>query len=567
MSRFSCYCAYGNAWTTVPKERPIAQRVGKGEIKKMTNSTEISRNAAPQTLSATATALADEDEVDKRTAEIQKGRALAHVPKPTGSRRSGWARRRKGQRKAKRIKVKATPGILTKEQRHEAGKALREKCPRISHRDVALGQGERDIVKLIEASNKDRLENLIPVRHGRMVQSAFAYFRGTALIQAHDLKGTPNSGIIVHSCGDCHLMNFGGFATPERNIVFDINDFDETLPAPFEWDLKRLAASFVIAARWRGFRDDQAREMAVQTAASYRESMRRRANTGVLEAWYSRITLADVRALVAKVGDRVDVSGRVKKKLAEARKQTHEQVFHKLTTPSKGLPRIVDQPPLIYHSNLLNEREFAVLLEQYRETLAEERRILFDRFKLVDLAIKVVGVGSVGTRCAVALFLAAPDDPLFLQFKEARPSVLERYTGHSRVPHNGQRVVVGQRLMQSASDIFLGWCRGPRGRDAYVRQLRDMKVSADIETQPPKIMHAYATLCGLTLARAHDKAGDAAMIAGYLGSSDQFDEAIGDYAVAYADEVERDYRTFVRAVRSGRLKTDVSPSRLETALR
>ena len=263
----------------------------------------------------------------------------------------------------------------------------------------------------------------------------------------------------------------------------------------------------------------------------------------------------------------VDLGGRVKKKIAEARKQTHEHVFHKLTTPSRGLPRIVDQPPLIYHTDLLNEREVAVVLKQYRETLAEERRMLFDRFKLVDWAIKVVGVGSVGTRCVVALLLAAPDDPLFLQFKEAGPSVLERYTGHARVPHNGQRVVVGQRLMQSASDIFLGWCRGPRGRDFYVRQLRDMKVSADVETQPPKVMRAYATLCGLALARAHDKAGDAAMIAGYLGSSDQFDEAIGDYAVAYADEVERDYRSFVRAVRSGRLKTDVSPSRLETALR
>ena len=274
-----------------------------------------------------------------------------------------------------------------------------------------------------------------------------------------------------------------------------------------------------------------------------------------------------MQALAGEVGDMVDLGGRVKKKLAEARKQTHEHVFHNLTSPSRGLPRIVDQPPLIYHSDLLDEREVAVGFKQYRETLAEERRMLFDRFKLVDWAVKVVGVESVGTRCLVALLLAAPDDPLFLQIKEAGPSVLERYTGHARVPYNGQRVVVGQRLMQSASDIFLGWCRGPRGRDAYVRQLRDMKISADIETQPPKVMHAYATLCGLVLARAHDKAGDSAMIAGYLGSSDQFDEAIGDYAVAYADEVERDYKTFIRAVRSGRLKTDVSPSRLETALR
>jgi len=469
-------------------------------------------------------------------------------------------------------KVKAKVKIRTKEQRHEAGKALRVKCPRTSHGKVALGQGsKRDVVELIDAQNKDRLQNLVPIRHGRMLQSAFAYFRGTAAVQAYDLGGTPTSGIIVQACGDCHLMNFGGFATPERNLVFDINDFDETLPAPFEWDLKRLAASFVIAARWRGFREDQAREMAVQTVASYRESMRERESTGVLESWYSKIGVAELQALV---GDDIDLSGRAKKKIAEARKQTHEHVFQKLTTPSRGLPRIVDQPPLLYHVDKLEGLEasqslIAAFFQQYRETLSEERRILVDRFKLVDLALKVVGVGSVGTRCFVALFLAAPDDALFLQVKEAGRSVLEPYTGTKPVEHNGQRVVVGQRLMQSASDIFLGWSRGPRGRDFYVRQLRDMKVSIDIETQTPSVMKAYAKFCGLALARAraHDKAGDAAMIAGYLGTGDQFDEAIGDYAVAYADQVERDYKTLVQAVRSGRLKTDVSPSRLATALR
>ena len=457
--------------------------------------------------------------------------------------------------------------ILTKEQRHQAGKSLRTKCPRSSHGKVIVGQGDqRDIVALIEASNEDRLENLIPIRHGRMLQSAFAYFRGTAAVQAYDLAGTPASGIIVQACGDCHLMNFGGFATPERNLVFDINDFDETLPAPFEWDLKRLAASFVIAARWRGFRDDQAREMAVAVVASYRESMKNRADTGVLEAWYSRITVDELRLLA---GSHVDISGRVKKKIAEARKQTHEHVFQKLTTPSSGLPRIVDQPPLLYHVDRkeISESAVAAFFGQYRESLAEERRILFDRFKLVDHALKVVGVGSVGTRCYVALLLAAPDDALFLQVKEARRSVLEPYTGTARVAHNGQRVVVGQRLMQSASDIFLGWSRGPAGRDFYVRQLRDMKIAPDIETHTPRVMRAYAAFCGLALARAHDKAGDAAMIAGYLGSVDHFDEAVGDYAVGYADQVERDYKTFVKAVRNGRLKTDVSQSRLETALR
>jgi uncharacterized protein (DUF2252 family) len=462
----------------------------------------------------------------------------------------------------------ARPKLRSREQREQAGKALRDKCPRLSHAKVVARQGKkRDIVALIKESNEGRLENLVPIRHGRMLQSPFAFFRGSAAIHAYDLDATPTSGIDVQACGDCHLLNFGGFATPERNLVFDINDFDETLRAPFEWDLKRLAASFVVAARWRGFRPDQAREIAVQAVASYRESMRKRAGAGVLEGWYSRITLDDARAIV---GGDVEVRSRLGKRIAEARKQTQEHVFHKLTSPGRGLPRIIDQPPLLFHPSgqqSLNERIIAAFFKRYRATLPEERRILFDRFEAVDVAAKVVGVGSVGTRCFVALLMAAPDDPLFLQVKEARRSVLEQFTGRARVAHNGQRVVVGQRLMQSASDIFLGWSRGPRGRDFFVRQLRDMKIAPDIETMTPSMMRPYATLCGLALARAHDKAGDAAMIAGYLGSKDHFDEAIGDYAVAYADQVERDHAVFVEAVRAGRLKSDLSMSRLEAALR
>ena len=460
----------------------------------------------------------------------------------------------------------ANLSIVSREQRLLAGNRLRAKCPRKSHGEVILGQGKRDVVSLIRASNEGRLENLVPIRHGRMLESPFAYFRGTALVQAHDLAGTPSSGIIVHACGDCHLMNFGGFATPERNLVFDINDFDETLPAPFEWDLKRLAASFVIAARWRSFGRGQARDIAVQAVSSYRESMKERATTGVLEAWYSRLTLTDLRRMT---GHDVELKERVTRKIAEARKRTQEQVFHKITVSSRGGVRIVNQPPLLYHVDKrdLNVSILEPTLKRYRATLAEERRILLDRFKFADIAIKVVGIGSVGTRCFVGLFMAAPDDPLFLQFKEARRSVLERYTGHRPVPHNGQRVVIGQRLMQSASDIFLGWTRGPRGRDFYVRQLRDMKIAPDIESQSPRAMKAYASFCGLALARAHDKAGDAATISGYLGSSDNFDQAIGDYAVAYADQVERDYQVFAKAVRSGQLKSDLSVSRLEAALR
>jgi uncharacterized protein (DUF2252 family) len=446
--------------------------------------------------------------------------------------------------------------LLTTQQRYEAGKSLRAKCLRSLHGKVILGQGkERDVVSLIKASNEGRLENLIPIRHGRMLQSPFAYFRGTALVQAHDLAGTPASGIVLQACGDCHLMNFGGFATPERKLVFDINDFDETLSAPFEWDVKRLAASFVIAARWRGFKDDQARELAVQMVASYHEAMRKRANGKVLEGWYSEITLEHLQELV---GDDADLIGRVSRKIAEARKPTQEHVFHKFTIPRGGLPHIVDEPPLLYHMDMheLNAQIIAPALKRYRETLREETRVLFDSFKFVDIAVKVVGVGSVGTRCFVALFLADPNDPLFLQIKEARRSVLEQYTRRAPVPHNGERVVVGQRLMQAASDIFLGWTRGPHGRDYYVRQLRDMKISADVESQTPRAMRAYAAFCGLVLARAHDKAGDAAPIAGYLGNADRFEEAIGNYAVAYADQVERDYETFVKAVRSGRLKSD-----------
>ena len=458
--------------------------------------------------------------------------------------------------------------IRTITEREQTGKSLRQRCPRSSHGKVVLGHGKkRDIIQLLEESSKERLEDLVPIRYVRMLQSPFAYFRGTALIQAHDLARTPVSGVNVHACGDCHLMNFGGFATPERNIVFDINDFDETLPAPFEWDIKRLAASFVIAARWRGFHPKEARAVAVEVVSAYRESIRKRSGNGVLEAWYSKITADDV---VELAGDDVDLRARIKKKIAEGRKQTHEHVFLKLTSASKrGLPRIIDQPPLIYHvdKRQLNERIIAAFLKQYRETLAEERRMLLDRFKVVDAALKVVGVGSVGTRCFVVLLLAAPDDPLFLQVKEAGHSVLERYTGHPRIHHNGQRVVIGQRLMQSASDIFLGWSTGPNGRDFYVRQLRDMKTAIDIESQTPQMMLKYARLCGLVLARAHDKAGDAAEIAGYLGSTDQFDQAIGDYALAYADQVERDYETFAKAVRNGRLKSDLSPSRLATSLK
>jgi uncharacterized protein (DUF2252 family) len=463
--------------------------------------------------------------------------------------------------------------LETKDERRATGKALRGKTPREEHGKVILGQGnKRDVVELIKAQNEDRLENLIPVRHGRMSQSAFAFFRGTAGVQAHDLAGTPHSGIIVQACGDCHLMNFGGFATPERNITFDINDFDETLPAPFEWDVKRLAASFVVAARWRGFKADDARRITVRMVRAYRESMLERVNLGVLESWYSQITLDDVREMLGSDEEGVE---RIDSLEASARKRTHENVFAKLVSTQGNKVRIVDEPPLIYHPDdqVATQDVITKFLADYRETLPEERQMLFDRFSFADLALKVVGVGSVGTRCFIVLLLADLDDPLFLQVKEARKSVLEPYVPKVRGAwkvhsHNGHRVVHGQRLMQAASDIFLGWATSSiAGRDFYVRQLRDMKISALVEQQTPAMMRHYAKLCGMALARAHDKAGDAAMIAGYLGKSDAFDEAIGDYAEAYADQVEHDYAGFVTAIRSGKLVSDTMPGAMETMLR
>jgi uncharacterized protein (DUF2252 family) len=463
--------------------------------------------------------------------------------------------------------------LPSKDQRRAAGKALRAKTPREAHGKVILGQGgKRDVVTLIKAQNEDRLENLIPVRHGRMSQSAFAFFRGTAGVQAHDLAGTPHSGIIVQACGDCHLMNFGGFATPERNLTFDINDFDETLPAPFEWDVKRLATSFTVAARWRGFSAEDARRVAVRLVRSYRESMLERADFGVLESWYSRIDFDDVRKIAEANEGGVE---RINALEEAAHKRTHENVFAKLVSSDGGRTHIVDEPPLIYHPDdqQVTQEVITKFLADYRETLPEERQMLYDRYRFVDLALKVVGVGSVGTRCFIVLMLADPDDPLFLQVKEARRSVLEPYVpklaGAKKLHgHNGHRVVLGQRLMQATSDIFLGWATGSAGgREFYVRQLRDMKVAAVIEDHTPAIMRAYAKLCGMALARAHDKAGDAASIAGYLGKSDAFDEAIGDYAEGYADQVERDYAAFVTAIRSGKLVSDTMPGALETMLR
>lgn len=449
------------------------------------------------------------------------------------------------------------------EERARAGKALRKDCPRSSHGSAVLGKAARDPLALIEASNEGRLKSLLPIRFTRMAESAFAFFRGTAALQAHDLAGTPSAGIVVQCCGDCHLMNFGGFATPERALAFDINDFDETHAGPFEWDVKRLATSFVVAARWLGFNASAARDAARSAAASYRESIARFARMSVLETWYARVTMDEVFAEFAGEPKAVQ---RLRKSVSEARHQTTEYVFHKITTNAGVRPRIKDQHPLLFHpdpADLDLDRDARPFFSDYAETLAADRRALFGRFELADVAYKVVGVGSVGTRCLVALFNGDQGDHLLLQVKEARPSVLE---GPAPYSNNGERVVQGQRLMQSASDVFLGWAR-LRNRDYYVRQLRDMKIAPDLTQHTPRVLHAYGHLCGRVLARAHAKSGDAATIAGYLGSTGAFDEAIALYAVGYANQVEKDYESFRAAIRSGRFPTETTPSDVERAIR
>ncbi len=433
----------------------------------------------------------------------------------------------------------------------EAGKALRETVPRSMHGTWKRAADRPDPVALLQASDGERMPELVPIRYGRMLQSPFAFYRGAAAVMASDLAGTPKTGIHVQACGDCHLMNFGGFATPERNVLFDINDFDETLPAPWEWDVKRLVASLVLASRANGLPDKLGREAAVGTARSYRKRLRDFAQMAPLDAWYARITAEDV-AQVVPPAVQTRLRARVEKAMSGS---SSEFDFPRLAGVVGGRTTIRDAPPLIFHPDFAREADFEKTLDEvfasYRDTLSDERRVLLDRYRVVDAAIKVVGVGSVGRRCWIALLMSAANDPLFLQFKEAVPSVLEAYAGASRYRHHGQRVVMGQRLTQPASDLFLGWFTGPEGRQFYTRQLRDAKIKPLVETFDDELMLLYGKICGWALARAHAKGADVAEIAGYLGSSDQFDEAMGDFAMAYADQAERDHAALKAAVRKG----------------
>jgi hypothetical protein len=402
---------------------------------------------------------------------------------------------------------------------------------------------------------------LLPIRYGRMLASPFAFFRGAALVMAADLATTPSTGWAVQSCGDAHLSNFGLFGTPERRLAFDLNDFDETHPGPWEWDVKRLAASVAVAVRERGFPAAQRRETVLATVAAYRTAMREFAAMGALDVWYA---LLDSEQLFAR--SRAELDRRAVKQtgaiLAKARTRDNLQAFAKLTHLVAGEPRIISDPPLIVPIEELapdaapdGMREWlTAMYDGYRETLAPERRRLLDHYRLVHFARKVVGVGSVGMRAWIALCLGAEGgDPLFLQIKQAGPSVLEPYAGPSGYDNHAERIVRGQRLMQAAGDIFLGWQRaGPAG-DFYVRQLRDWKGSADIDQFKPPGMTAYGRMCGWTLARAHARSGDRVAIAGYLGSGTAFDEAIAAFAEAYADQNERDHRALADAVESGRI--------------
>ncbi len=436
-----------------------------------------------------------------------------------------------------------------------SGKRLRESCPRQSHAGWTAPADRPDPLDLLRRSSEGRIPELIPIRYGRMMENPFAWYRGTALNMASDLARTPVSGLRVQACGDAHLANFGAYATPERRTVFDLNDFDETLRAPWEWDVKRLGASFVLACRNNGFRDGASRDAVLACVRSYREHMADLSEMRALEVWYAD---HDMESLLTAVDDK-EARKRGEKRMAKAHKRSiGARDFPEWEIRGDGSPVIKENPPLIYHwDDHGHEDGMAVAragFDHYRETLPEHLTALLDRFELRDIALKVVGVGSVGTRCFILLLMGGEKDVLFLQVKEARPSVLEPYAGPSVYSNNGQRIVEGCRLMQAASDLFLGWARGEGGRDYYVRQLKDRKIKPLIEAFTPGFMQQYAAMCGRSLANAHARSGSPAEITGYLGKSDRFDEAIADFATDYADQSERDHLALVKAVRAGQLE-------------
>jgi uncharacterized protein (DUF2252 family) len=456
---------------------------------------------------------------------------------------------------APRFMSDSSKQIRSREERIAYGKTLRELVPRDSHASWKPSNSRANPIDLLKESNRDRLAELVPLRYGRMLPSPFTFLRGSAGLMAADLAHTPTTGLRVQACGDCHLLNFGLFATPERNLIFDINDFDETLPAPWEWDIKRLAVSFAVATRDINLSDHHAEAAAIECVRAYRERLREFSKMSPLDIWYDRLDAEKIIEMAPNSRIREIRENLVSK----AKVRIGDYLYPKISEEVAGRRRLIDQPPALFHISKEEEPEHDTLfheaLEQYRLSLPDERRILFDRYSLEDVVVKAVGIGSVGTACFVGLFFSAENHPLLLQFKQACPSVLEPFAGKSLYENQGQRVVVGQRLMQSASDIFLGWTRGRRGRDFFIRQLRDMKMSARIEEgATPEQTLLYADLCGRTLAHAHAKSGDAAVISGYLGKGDIFDRAVGEFAVAYADQNESDHAALVKAASNGSIE-------------
>jgi uncharacterized protein (DUF2252 family) len=473
-------------------------------------------------------------------------------------------------RQTQRYQLDTELGHLTPAERAVRGKAARAEVPLESHAAFDPPPDRPDPIALLEEQAETRVPELVPVRYGRMLVSPFTYYRGAALPMASDLATTPVSGLSVQACGDAHLSNFGLFGSAERRLVFDVNDFDETLPGPWEWDVKRLAASLEVAARDNGFPGKKRRQIVSSTVGRYREAMRTFAGMSDLDVWYAR---ADVDELRAQFEDQLKARQRkaVDKGLAKVRTRDSMQEVGKLTEMVNGRPKIISDPPLLVPIDELIPAEMdrasletmvIELIGKYRRTLETDRRYLLDQFEFADMARKVVGVGSVGTLCWIVLMLGRDTaDPLFLQVKEAEASVLSRFVGASKYANQGQRVVAGQRLMQASSDIFLGWQRNEAGLDVkphdfYVRQLRDWKFSLEIEDMIPRGMRLYGQLCGWTLARAHARSGDRIAIAAYLGASDTFDQAVTEFAVAYADQNEKDHQALVDAAASGRITAE-----------
>jgi uncharacterized protein (DUF2252 family) len=470
---------------------------------------------------------------------------------------------------AARVTPEAHSASASSAARAALGRARRGEVPRSSHAGFTPPPKRPDPVELLERQAATRVPELVPIRYGRMLVSPFAFYRGAALIMANDLAdATPSSGFTVQCCGDAHLSNFGAFASPERRLVFDVNDFDETLPGPWEWDVKRLAASMMIAAQDRGFALAEQEHVVLETIAEYRAAMRRFAAMNNLDVWYARLDIDDT---IASLGSQLTpkMLKRTTKTLAKARTRDSISAFSKLTQIVDGEPRIAADPPLIVPIAELTGAErgesFEALqdrLDSYHATLAPEMRVLLERFELVDVARKVVGVGSVGTRAWIALLLGRSEsDPLFLQIKEAQRSVLEQFLAPSAFANQGERVVAGQRLMQASSDILLGWLQidaGPEqdARDFYVRQLKDWKGSAEIERMVPNGMATYGRLCGWTLARAHARSGDRVAIAAYLGSGTNFERALVEFSHAYAEQNARDYAALREAAECGRIAVE-----------